>query len=161
LPPSVPLVLRVPPTFVRGACSFDQVITRARLSSWAWRFEMSPGEVRFARGLLGRHPELWLYRTDQQALCGDFLLVDMSCPVPSRRRLWAIEVKLGACVRLGGGGASNQLTGIERAVAALRRLGVVDAPPVLVTGDGEAVMDWVSSPRTGRAGAPQPLAARA
>jgi hypothetical protein len=158
VPPRIPVILRVPPAFVRGACSFDQVIARARLSSWAWRFEMSPGEVRFARGLLGRHPELWLYRTDQQAFCGDFLLVDMSAPKASRRALWALEIKLGACVRTGGGGASNQLVGIERAVAAIRALGVADSPPVLVTGDGSALMSWVSS---SRGGAPPSPAAQA
>lgn len=150
-----PLVLRVPPAFVRGACSFDQVIARAQLFSRAWRYAMCPAEARFARALARRHPALWLYRTDQQALAGDFLVVDMSEPQPARRRLWAVEVKLGAEIRVGGGGASNQLCRVDRAVLALSRLGVVgsyglEARPVLVCGDGEAVTQWLSDHRRRR-----------
>jgi hypothetical protein len=147
----VPLVIHVPPAFARGRCSFDQVVARALPAEvrhhTAWRFALSSDERRFARALLDRRPQLWLYRTDQQGRAGDFLAVDMSAPRPDRRRLWAIEVKLGAAVRFGGGGASNQLVGVARAAAALSDLGVVQAAPVLVCGDGLQVAALIGARR--------------
>jgi hypothetical protein len=147
--PRVPLVIHMPPAFAWGRCSFDQVIARALPAEvrheTAWRFALSSDERRFARTLLGRRPQLWLYRTDQQSRAGDFLAVDMSAPRPERRRLWAIEVKLGAPVRIGGGGASNQLLGVARAAQALTALGVVQAAPVLVSGDGGAVATLIGA----------------
>lgn len=148
-------ILRIPCAFVRGNCSFQQVIARAHLAPQAWRFEMSPGEVRFARALLARHTELWLYRTDQQAFAGDFLLVDMSAPDPAMRQLWALDLKLGAPVRVGGGGAGNQLVCVDDAIDALYSLGVAapraESPPVLVTGDGDMLERWLPDTRRGMA----------
>ncbi|MEZ4238322.1 MAG: hypothetical protein R3F59_19655 [Myxococcota bacterium] len=126
---------------MRGRCSFDQVLARALPAAihhhTAWRFALSPDERRW-RALLHALPQLW-QRTDQQARCGDFVAVDMSAPRREHRRTWAIEVKLGAPLRVGGGGASNQLTGVHRAVDALAALGVARAEPVLLTGDGRAI----------------------
>lgn len=143
MPPPPPLLIRVPMPFVRGRCSFSQVIARVMPSEMyhraAWRFLLSSDERRFARELLAACPRLWLYRTDQTRQAGDFLAVDMSAPKPAQRRSWAIELKLGAPLRLGGGGASNQLLGVSHAASALAALGVAEAPPVLVCGDGREV----------------------
>ena len=139
-----PPVLRIPGDFVRGSCSFAQVIARRGLQTTAWRYDLCPTEIRFARILLSRHPKLWMYRTDQQAFAGDFLLVDMSSPDPDRRRLWAIELKMNAEIKVGGGGAGNQFVSIERAVAALVARGIAKGEPKLVVGDGDALCDWFS-----------------
>ena len=66
-------------------------------------FAMTRPEERFARDLLTRKRNLWLYRCNQRRYCGDFAVVDMSAGLPLRA-LWVLELKTGARPRLGGGG---------------------------------------------------------
>src|SRR5690349_3063427 len=86
------LVLRLP----RSALVRRDAV--ARLSAtWQARslFAFKCDELAFARALLARRTNLWLYRTSQRAFAGDFIVVDVSSP-PSRvdsRRAFVIELK--------------------------------------------------------------------
>lgn len=94
-------------------------------------------EARFARALLARRTERWLYRANQRAFCGDFVVVDMSAPRSAPRRAWVVELKLGAPLREGGGAVGVQLVHAPEALAAL---GITGDGTVL-TGDARAVLD--------------------
>jgi hypothetical protein len=94
-------------------------------------------EARFARALLERHPERWLYRANQRAFCGDFVVVDMSSARAPQRRAWVVELKLGAPLREGGGAVGVQLLHAAEALAAVGASGVV----TVLTGDARAVLD--------------------
>jgi hypothetical protein len=101
----------------------------------AYAFKADEG--RFARELLARHTERWLYRANQRAFCGDFVVVDMSPARTAPRRAWVVELKLGAPLREGGGAVGRQLVHATEALAAL---GITGAGAVL-TGDARAVLD--------------------
>jgi len=103
-------------------------------------FQLHPRELSFAKKILFERTQIWLWRTHQTALAGDFALVDMSAARPDRRRVWVVDLKLGAPLRFGGGGAGNQLSRADAVVAALSAQGVVgERRPTLVTGDGRAL----------------------
>lgn len=106
-------------------------------------FAFKNDERSFARRLLERHPRYWLFRTNQQRFCGDFLAVDMASPDVASRRVLAIDLKLGKDVVEGGGGAGNSFTQLDAAVADVaRRLGVIspDAAPRRLTGDASSLL---------------------
>lgn len=89
----------------------------------ARRLALTGPERRFARALLARRPERWLFRTRQGAGAGDFLLIDMSAGDPVRRAVAVLELKEGAALRPGGG---LQVARAGAAVALLARpLGLV------------------------------------
>jgi hypothetical protein len=116
-------------------------------SSLVAAFRLHSSERAFALELLRRKTNLWVFRQNQRAFCGDFAIVDMSSPDPKQRAVWILDLKLGAPLRLGGGGAGVQLVNAAQAVAALgRRHGVVgrDAPYELLTGDALAVLGYLS-----------------
>jgi len=122
-----------------------QVLSRAVRGEVRQRvaaFRLHPRELQFAQAVLTLHTRLWLWRTNQRAFSGDFLLVDMSSPNPQRRPVWVVDLKLYAPLRRGGGGASNQLVNHPLAVRALQRVGVVgpQTAPQLLTGGNEAVL---------------------
>lgn len=142
-----PLLLRLPHP---GACRSDRF--RARVRRLARREHLCPrallarfafkcDEQRFARVLLARATHLWLWRVDQAAGAGDFVVVDMSSPDPRRRRALAIDLKLGAELREG---SSHQLRHRDAAVAALECTAATAATPWI--GDGEAVLARLGSP---------------
>lgn len=111
-------------------------------------FAFKNDEQGFARALLARRTEIWLYRANQRAFCGDFLVVDMSSPRTARRRAFVLELKLGMPVRRGGGGV--QLRNAGRAVRDVARAhGVLgDEPPFeVLTGDGAGMLKLFSVPR--------------
>lgn len=88
---------------------------RAELSnSQAWRwlevYALSGPETVFAKGVLTRKRNLWLYRCHQRRFCGDFVLVDMSAPV-ELRAAWVLELKLGEPLRFDVGGVQLQQAG--------------------------------------------------
>ncbi len=58
-------------------------------------FAMSEPEKTFARELLRRKRNLWLYRCNQKNFCGDFIIVDMSSPRPEHRPALCLELKEG------------------------------------------------------------------
>ncbi|MBZ0120110.1 MAG: hypothetical protein K8H88_24180 [Sandaracinaceae bacterium] len=67
-------------------------------------FELVADERPFARALLAKRPETWLFRSNQRAFAGDFIAIDMSCLDPGKRRALALDLKLGAPVREGAAG---------------------------------------------------------
>ncbi len=105
----LPLVLKIPQRFEAGGLSLDMLLSRLSIPwSKAWslrgRFQMSPAEKRFAQELLRRHSRLHLFRCDQRSFCGDFVVIDMSCPDPQRRRAWVIELKSNQRLKRAAGG---------------------------------------------------------
>jgi len=109
-------------------------------------FRFRNDERSFARRLVRRKPNLWLFRSNQRCFCGDFVVVDMSSPSPERRRVFVVDLKWGADLKLGGGGASNQFTNAALAVDQIaRRTGVVEpgAEFTLVSGDKLAVLEYL------------------
>jgi hypothetical protein len=112
-------------------------------------FAFKNDEHAFARTLLARRTELWLFRANQRAFCGDFVAVDMSAAAGARRRALVIELKLGAAVRVGCGGV--QMRNAARAVRDLprRHEGIGEEPAFAVlTGDGAALLRLLSAPRS-------------
>jgi hypothetical protein len=108
-------------------------------------FAFKNDEEGFARALLLRQSRIWLYRSNQRAFCGDFVAVDMSSPKPSQRRAFVLELKRGAPLRTGGGGAGVQLRNAERAVRDLAGAVLGDEPAWdAVTGDGERILAWLA-----------------
>lgn len=153
----LPILVRLPLAYARGRQSMAQVLDRAiggDVRAAVPAFRLHPREKRFARLILERHTRFWLYRTDQKQRSGDFALLDMSSPDPAGRRLWIVDLKLGADVKLGGGGAGNQLSNHPAAVALLQRRGLIrDACPRLAVGDGSALLRVITDP-LGRTVAP-------
>jgi hypothetical protein len=107
-------------------------------------FAFKNDEQRFARVLMEKKSNLWLFRSNQRAFCGDFIVVDVSSPDPARRRAFVVDLKRGARVKVGGGGAGVQLRGAASAVRELARatgaLVEATARVALVTGDGELLL---------------------
>ncbi|MFT3775744.1 MAG: hypothetical protein QM820_61135 [Minicystis sp.] len=109
-------------------------------------FAFKNDEERFARALLFEHSRFWLYRSNQRAFCGDFVIVDMSSPRPARRRAFVVELKHGAPLRRGGGGAGVQLRNAEQVVRDLRGAVLGDeASWDILTGDGGHILAWLSA----------------
>lgn len=106
--------------------------------SEGWRlremFALSGPELAFARRLVDRHPDLWLYRTNQRHFCGDFVAVDMSAA--QDRAACAIELKAGEPLRTGVGGV--QFAGLDAALVELS--GVIgDGAVTTAQGDPDAL----------------------
>jgi hypothetical protein len=147
--PRHPLVVKLPVAFVDRRMSALQVLLDAAkragigssgVGAFVASYRLSPDEVRFARLLGERHANLWLYRTHQQRRAGDFAVVDVSSPLPDTRRLFVVEVKLGAPVT-DGRGAGNQLTAAHTVRTALSTAGVIGeaVQTELRVGDGRAL----------------------
>lgn len=105
-------------------------------------FALAGPELAFARALLTRRRNLWLYRTNQRRACGDFVAIDMSAP--RDRRVYALELKSDEPVRLGVGGV--QLAGLASALDELRPLiGAGDV--VTARGGAAATLAWLTRGR--------------
>jgi hypothetical protein len=146
----LPLAIRIPRRALARRDAFFATLlaavrpppSAAALAVGAYAFKND--EEGFARALLARHARLWLYRSNQRAFCGDFLVVDMSSPRPEGRRALVLELKRGAPLRHGGGGAGVQLRNAERAVRGLGVDMLGESPRwELVTGDGERMLAWI------------------
>ncbi|MFT7519015.1 MAG: hypothetical protein ACI9MC_001151 [Kiritimatiellia bacterium] len=104
-------------------------------------FALAPNELCFARSLVGRRTNLWIYRSHQQRSCADFVVVDMSSPYAARRRAWVVEVKLGRAIRPGKG---MQFQGAAGALLELATTGVIDAgsPSQRILGGRRALLSY-------------------
>jgi len=119
--------IRVPKHEILRARTLERILKRLRsrsgpvsrsvLAAYAFRND----EAVFARELLTRATQMWLFRTNQRRFCGDFVVVDMSSPDPDARRAWVIDLKRGARLKLGGGGAGVQLVNASGALAEIAR----------------------------------------
>ena len=145
--PVDPLTLRLPPWLV-DRFDLPRVIaeagsyTRSEAYRLLERFAMSGPEQAFVQTVLARRTNLWLYRCNQRAACGDFLVVDVSSPAPLDRAAVAIELKAGAPLALGG--ARLQLTNVDAALAELIAAGVLASAAVtLAHGDEAAVLAYL------------------
>ena len=148
--PTAPIAVRLTRAFALGRSSMAQQVARAtvgRVRVPLGAYRLRPRELSFTRELLLSHTRLWLWRTHQQRRAGDFVILDMSSPWRARRRSWIVDLKLGAPLRLGGGGASIQLTNWRAVVRHLADQGVVcaDLTPVLATGGASALLACVAS----------------
>lgn len=114
------------------------------------RYALKSDEKPFVRELLGRKRNLWVFRCDQRRFAGDFVVVDMSEPRPARRQVVVLDLKMGAPLVLGGGGAGIQLTQAQlavEAVAARKGLIAPGTPYVLATGDKDAMLTFLRARR--------------
>lgn len=116
---------------------------------WVERFELRRHERAFARELLARKRNLWLFRCDQRRFCGDFAAVDMSPPRAEERTLWLMELKMGAPLVVDAA-AGVQLGQAALAASEVIAHGVVgdEAPVRLLRGGEEAVLRFLD-PRCG------------
>ena len=154
---SHPLTLRLPFAMVDDHLRLEQILAAADPSrSWAQNlpllkaFSLTRPEKRFARRLLERKRNLWLFRCNQRSFCGDFIVVDMSGALPRLRSVVVMELKSGARLRFGGSGAGNQLQRVHCAVTELAKTEEVIAEDTLVTlacGDGDDVLRWIETRR--------------
>jgi len=128
-------------------------IVRAALGTRASRelvmaFEFGSDERGFCLRLAIRKTNLWLFRSNQRRFCGDFVVVDMSCPVPEARRVRVIDLKRSRPLRLGGGGAGMAFRNAPAAVDEIaRRTGVVvpGHEVELATGGSAQVLEWLGA----------------
>ena len=146
------LTLRLPFAMTDRHLRLEQVLATERSRSWAQSlpllacFALSRPEKRFAQRLLERKRNLWLFRCNQRGFCGDFIVVDMSAARPDLRVTVVIELKSGAELTFGGGGAGVQFRQARAAVDELAETtGVIgkDASTMLACGDGELVLGWI------------------
>jgi hypothetical protein len=152
LPPRLPTLLRLRPAWLDRKDAIErhvEVLLRPRPCWRAWVahvFALHEPERAFARALLSRRTGWWVLRSHQQRSCGDFLVVDPSAPRPDGRRVWVVELKSGAPLREGGGGAGIQLSRSDEAVAELVSAGVLGPRVVAtrLTGDGELLLRRLS-----------------
>jgi hypothetical protein len=130
-----PSTLRLPFSVARRF-RLEQLIAHQLDLPWSegWRlremFALSAPELAFARELLDRRRNLWLYRTNQRHACADFIAIDMSAP--TGRRACAIELKSDEPLRTGVGGL--QFAGLAGALAELAA--VIDGGPVVTVQGG-------------------------
>ena len=148
-----PLVLRIPTSRLEsGQPVAWHVLARCRRRAVSARvtasFRFKNDERRFARQLVRRKSNYWVFRSNQQGFCGDFVVVDMSSPDPERRAVYVLDLKLGAPLKVGGGGAGVQFRNAARAVEAVaRRTGAVLAGCafVLLSGDKRELLAYLCS----------------
>ncbi len=139
------LTLRLPLRAVLRADGFVRrlrAVHSAPAAKLVLAFAFKNDELPFARRVLATHSRIWLFRCNQHAFAGDFVAVDMSSADVGARRAWALDLKRGAPVRLGGGGAGNAFVRLSAAVAEIARVhGILtpDHPVVRATGDGVAL----------------------
>lgn len=145
---SVPLRALARRDFVEARVAID-IAPRRRDVAWiVAAFALTPAELGFARALLAQKPNLRLFRANQRASCGDFVVVDPSPPDVERRRVVVLDLKLGAALSEGGGGAGVQLMGARRAVAEVAQsFGLVhpDAPIDLLAGGEDVLLEALAS----------------
>ncbi|WP_375773630.1 hypothetical protein NR798_23105 [Archangium gephyra] len=151
LPISLPLLRHANPWALLLAKEEGYSLSNASLLSE--RYALKSDEKPFLRELLRRKRNVWAFRCDQRRFAGDFVVVDMSEPRPERRWVGVLDLKMGAPLVLGGGGAGVQLTHAQLAVEALAARQGIITPGTryeLATGDKAAILAWLCAGRRGR-----------
>lgn len=105
-------------------------------------FAFKADEHAFARALLTRRTQLWLFRTNQRAFSGDFVALDMSSPEPATRRAFVLELKRGMPLRVNGGAVGVQLRNVALVRASLVATGLVGegVPWLTLAGDARELV---------------------
>lgn len=131
---------------VRCIVRRSSLVPRHAVAETTHAFALTEDELSFARTLLSLHSQMWLYRTHQRGFAGDFVVVDLSSPEPTRRRVFAVELKRGHHVRVHDG-TPLQLRNASLVVSQIARTGVVDddSPHANLTGDSRAVVAYLAS----------------
>ena len=147
--PKPPIVLRLSPALLAFANPWplllmeDPRFSQASALRMGERFSFKNDEKAFVRELLFRKSNFWIFRSDQQSFCGDFVVVDMASPLVKLRAVAVIDLKQGASLKQGGGGAGIQFKNAALAVQAVAREFQIinEASPVsLLSGDKEAIL---------------------
>jgi len=128
---------------VRRIVQRSPSVPRHAVAETTYAFAMTEDELSFARALLSVQSQLWLFRTHQRGFAGDFVVVDLSSPEPASRPVFAVELKLGARVRVHDG-TPLQLRNAGFVVSQIGRTGVIDdaREPEMLTGDSRAVVEY-------------------
>jgi len=142
------LTLRLP----RSALTRRDAVTRLA-ATWQARklFAFKCDELDFARALLSKRTNLWLYRTSQRAFAGDFIVVDVSSPRPASRSVTFIELKTGESIKMITTDLPTSVQ-LRNAPAALRELAgtgvITDDTTTLrirtLIGDGRDVLSYLA-----------------
>lgn len=103
-------------------------------SELACAFAFKDSELTFAR-ILAERTHLWIYRVNQRAFGGDFIVVDVSSPKPERRTAVVLDLKRGGRLREDRPGI--QMRNAPRVIENIAASGVVtkDCPVAYLTGD--------------------------
>lgn len=112
-------------------------------------FEMRTQEQAFAKTLLARKRNVWLFRCNQRCFCGDFVTVDMSAQSPAQRQVYVIELKMGEPLQVGVK-PGTQMARWRAAVAEIAeryQVVVEDCPVALIIGNGSEVLTFVAGRR--------------
>lgn len=121
-------------------------------------FAFKDDELEFARALAER-TNLWLFRVNQRAFAGDFVVVDVSSPDVTKRPAIALDLKRGGRIREDRAGIQMQRT--DRAIAELAARGIVASTctPLHLIGDARSVLATIDRvlqrARPGRLHAPR------
>jgi hypothetical protein len=161
-----PTAIRLPASVLfRGRSLLTHVMRELGVShAMAWHFvenfAYNNDEARFAKELVRRRGNFWVYRTHQARFCGDFVLVDMSSPRPAGRVAYVLDLKLGGRLKVGGGGAGVQFRNAALAVGEIAERGVVggSAPYELLSGNRDEVLAALA--QVSRAGGGRALTGR-
>jgi hypothetical protein len=147
--PKPPVVIRLSPALLAFANPWPLLLMDDPRFSYASALRMSErflfknDEKQFVRELLFRKSNFWIFRCDQHGFCGDFAVVDMAGKVIKKRSVYVIDLKQGAPLKIGGGGAGIQFKNAADVVASLSSsFGVVaeGAPVTLLSGDKDAIL---------------------
>lgn len=149
MPRSYPHVLRLPLRAVLTRCGLARYVAHTlrpracELAEVVASYAFCNDERDFARAILERHTQLWVWRSRQSMACGDFVIVDVSSPDVARRHAYALELKQGRPVTHGAGGAGWQLRNVDAALDELIRRGVLGPEPVVtrLAGDGQRLYE--------------------
>lgn len=149
-----PVTLHLPSSLLTQG--FDLARLMSQDPRWNWaegfrlleRFDLHDRERAFCRTLFQRHTHLWVFRANQRAFCGDFVLVDMSTPQPARRRAYVVELKAGARLAVDDEGARHQLAHHPRALGELVAAGVLGPASRIcfLWGDPAEVVGFLETP---------------
>jgi hypothetical protein len=149
---TAPLVVRLAPSLLLRRRSIGPIVRAAfgRRASHelVMAFEFGSDERDFSCELVARKTNLWLFRTNQRRFCGDFVVVDMSCPLPAARTVRVLDLKRGRPLRLGGGGAGCAFRNAGAAVEEVAwRTGAVagELELELLTGGAAAVLAYLGA----------------
>jgi hypothetical protein len=136
------LQLRAPVLARRNAIASllsRQVFPHDHRAALRGALEFKDAELDFARALC-RRSNLWIWRVDQRAYGGDFLVVDVSSPRIDHRPVLALDLKRGRKVVVDRPGV--QMKDAAKSIAFIARAGVVapETPALYVTGDAWLIL---------------------
>lgn len=149
-----PTTLYLPFHLADKGFHFARLLANDTRFNWATGFQLKEKfalrshEKDFALRLLNQRRNLWLFRTNQRHSCGDFAAVDMSAADPDERRVYVMELKLGAPLVAAPQLGNIQLAGYHQAIqeiATTTRIITTGSPVELVFGDNTRVLNHLGA----------------